>query len=202
MTGSVKQELFKNIMDENGMIDSYLHCKEISVIAFQQDMPVYSPFGNFLNQCLENGIDPSLELIRIEESIPNDEPEQCELKLYSINNNVYKALPPKLPKEVILAIRRIPTKVQQVVLSQNSFVQTIDKLILNYIKNKDSDILEFKLENSYERLLCHAIADYYNLNSYSTGNGKFRVTRVNTSENSGLIPSLSLAELSSKLSFD
>ena len=38
--------------------------------------------------------------------------------------------------------------------------------------------LELVVDSAFERLLCHAIADYYALHSYSTGDGEMRVTRV------------------------
>ena len=202
----VRNELFHTIMDENGKIDSYGHCKAISRIAFEQDVPHYSPFGDFLNYCLDNGIDPSLELIRIEEDMKEKQQQpsnQVDFKLYSINNAVYKALPKKISKDIIDGLRRMKTNTQPIILSgTNSFVSAMEKVIQNFLVDKSIDILELKLENSYERNLAISMAHYYKLRTHENANGKFRITRAKNLKDVDIIPSMNLIELANLLKLE
>lgn len=184
-------------MDENGMIDEYANAKEIALICYQEDRTPYSPFGEFLSDCLEKGIDPSLELIRIEESIPPPVQQRQEPKSYQINNEVKNKLPSDLSKDVICGIKRIRTKIQPLVLSGSPFIRSMDQLIQSYVNNPSEGTIEFKLDNGFQRLLCHSIADYYCLLSYSTGDGSFRVTRVKSHSINYDIPTIPLSDLHS-----
>ena len=193
-------------MDENGHIDSYGHCKAISKIAFQQDIPHNSPFGDFLNYCLDNGIDPSLELIRIEEDMNeklHQPVKQVDFKLYSINNQVYKALPKKISKDVLDGLRRMKTNTQPIILSgTNTFVNAMEKVIQNFLVDTTIDILELKLDNSYERSLAVSMASYYKLRANENAKEKFRITRAKNLKDSDIIPSLSLSELAGMLKLE
>ncbi|ELP84804.1 hypothetical protein EIN_283400 [Entamoeba invadens IP1] len=202
MKGSVRNELFGSLMDENGHIDSYAHAKEISVIAFQQDQFRQDMFGDFVNECIQNGVDPALELIRLEEmQKPEENANEPAVKMYSINQTVYKALPKKSDPNNIKAIRRVLTKVQPVLFSQNPFVKKIDDVVQSFITTNKEGALEIQLDNGFDRLLCHCIANYYNLVSYSTGTGNFRVTRVMLTKIEDDAPSLTLTQMAETLNF-
>ncbi|KAL7722554.1 R3H domain-containing protein [Entamoeba marina] len=190
--------LFSTLMDENGNLDGYTHAKEIAAIANREDSIDNSMFVGFLDDCLAKGIDPSLELIRLEETMEREkstEIPQPKSKYYFIHQNIYDIIPNRIPQDIYDGLHRIPTRIQKELVQGSPFTTKLDKLINTFVKSDELGSLEIRLENAYERLLCHGVASYYNLHSYSTGEGNMRVTRVKNTGTQVSIPSVSITEI-------
>ena len=198
VSNEVRKELFSTLMDDEGYIDSYTNAKKISSIAFQQDREVDDVCSKFIDDCIERGIEPSLELVRLEEDqnkLEQEKEMEMSHKYYTINRELAAKLPKDLPKDVLDGLHRVQTSLQLDLTSQNTFVLTVDNLINNFLTQNEDGMMEIGLDNSYERLICHNVANYYNLQSYSTGVGKMRVTRVSSKDLNKQIPSIQLTRI-------
>jgi len=67
------------------------------------------------------------------------------------------------------SFKRIDKKIRKVLQQQieNEFLSSMDKEIANYIQIKEFNTLTYSFEDSFHRLICHGICQFYSLRSRS-----------------------------------
>ncbi|ELP90765.1 hypothetical protein EIN_026140 [Entamoeba invadens IP1] len=161
MSSTIKRELFGSLMDEKGYIDPYVNAKEIARIALANEYHWQYPLGEFVRYCIQNDIDPALEMIRLEEHLEKPKDHKQHMKIYSINKQLLGQCK-YLNKKYIRAIQTIKTNDQLTLLIDNiPLVRSMEKVVQSI--HKEIGTVELVFESYFETLLCCQVAHYYNL---------------------------------------